>query len=130
MLWYQVGPVATHSVVTATVEPTAEPTSFASPGELHPLVASNYGEQLAEAKLPANFVWGLSSSAYQSDTDSHSTLNRTDLGAGSRVLLRTRAVDHQFGIYSPTATQARWPTIRPEMCSPSTITSISKTLPG
>jgi len=65
MLWYQVGEVATHPVVTATVEPTPEPTAYAGPGEFHPLVASNYGEQLAEAKLPDGFAWGLSSSAYQ-----------------------------------------------------------------
>ncbi|KAF8540347.1 glycoside hydrolase superfamily [Trichophaea hybrida] len=64
-LWNQVGPVAQHSVVTTTVEPTPEPTSYATPGEFHPLVASNYGDQLAEAKLPANFAWGMSSSAYQ-----------------------------------------------------------------
>jgi hypothetical protein len=64
-LWNQVGPVATHPSVTATVFPTPEPTSYAGPGEFHPLVASNYGDQLAEAKLPANFAWGMSSSAFQ-----------------------------------------------------------------
>jgi hypothetical protein len=64
MLWYQVGPIATHSMVTATVEPTPEP-SWVAPGEFHPLVPSNYGDELAQAGLPPNFHWGLSSSAYQ-----------------------------------------------------------------
>ncbi|KAI5780829.1 glycoside hydrolase superfamily [Geopyxis carbonaria] len=63
LLWNQVGPISTHSVVTATVEPTPEP-SYARPGKFHGLVPSSYDE-LAEQKLPPNFAWGLSSSAYQ-----------------------------------------------------------------
>jgi beta-glucosidase len=61
-LWNQVGPVATHSVST-TVNPTPEP-SLHGPGAFHPLVSSGYSE-LSFAKLPPNFAWGLSSSAYQ-----------------------------------------------------------------
>ena len=64
-LWNQVGPVAMHSVVTATVQATPEPSSFPGPGEFHLLVASNYQDELADAKLPEGFAWGLSSSAYQ-----------------------------------------------------------------
>lgn len=64
-LWNQIGPVAVHPVVTGTVEPTPEPTSFAGPQDsFHPMVASSYSN-IANAKLPANFAWGLSSSAYQ-----------------------------------------------------------------
>lgn len=63
-LWNQVGPVATHSKVTATVEPTPEATLL-GPGEFHPLVASTFSSDLTGAKLPPNFAWGLSASAYQ-----------------------------------------------------------------
>lgn len=64
-LWNQVGPVAVHPVVTGTVEPTPEPTSFAQPQDaFHPLVASSFPDAVG-AKLPADFAWGFSSSAYQ-----------------------------------------------------------------
>lgn len=64
-LWNQVGPVAVHPVVTGTVEPTSEPTSFAGPVDtFHPIIGSSF-PGTAGGKLPANFAWGLSASAYQ-----------------------------------------------------------------
>ncbi|MCJ1313189.1 hypothetical protein MMC25_006866 [Agyrium rufum] len=62
-LWNQIGPVAT-GPYTSTVKPTPEPSSYPSPGGLHPLVPS-YDTSLANAKLPDNFMWGVASSAYQ-----------------------------------------------------------------
>lgn len=61
---YQVGPISTHPVVTSLVEPTPEP-EFARPGLLHPLIPSVYGENITALKLPKDFIWGLSASAYQ-----------------------------------------------------------------
>ncbi|CAZ79232.1 unnamed protein product [Tuber melanosporum] len=63
-LWNQVGPVATHAKVTATIEPTPEAT-LVGPGGFHPLVASTFSSELTGVKLPPNFAWGLSASAYQ-----------------------------------------------------------------
>lgn len=63
MLWNQIGPVAT-GIITTTVSPTPEPSSYPQPGPLHPLVPS-YEPDLADVKLPSNFRWGIASSAYQ-----------------------------------------------------------------
>jgi len=63
-LWDQVGPIAT-GILTTTVSPTPEPSSFANPRlGLHPYVPS-YQPNLTNAKLPENFIWGVASSAYQ-----------------------------------------------------------------
>lgn len=62
-LWDQVGPVVT-GPITTTVSPTPEPSRYASPGIFHPYVPS-YESNLTNAKLPANFVWGVASSSYQ-----------------------------------------------------------------
>ncbi|KAL7270308.1 hypothetical protein RUND412_006994 [Rhizina undulata] len=62
-LWNQVGPISTHPIITATVEPTPEP-SLARPGFFHPLVSSTFSS-LSSLKLPANFAWGFAASAYQ-----------------------------------------------------------------
>ncbi|EUC36917.1 glycoside hydrolase family 1 protein [Bipolaris zeicola 26-R-13] len=64
-LWDQVGPVVT-GTVTTTVEPTPEPSVYPQPDPryYHALVGTGYPETQG-LKLPANFVWGLSSSAYQ-----------------------------------------------------------------
>ena len=59
----QIGPVAT-GPVTTTVSPTPEPSKYASPGVFHPYVPS-YEPNLTNAKLPANFIWGVASSAFQ-----------------------------------------------------------------
>lgn len=62
-LWQQIGPIAT-GPVTTTVSPTPEPSVYASPGVIHPLVASS-DPDLAGVKLPKGFKWGLASSSYQ-----------------------------------------------------------------
>ncbi|KAI5364741.1 Putative glycoside hydrolase family 1, glycoside hydrolase superfamily, glycosyl hydrolase family 1 [Septoria linicola] len=62
-LWDQVGPIS-KGILSTTVSPTPEPSTFAQPGALHPHVPSYYGD-LADTKLPEHFVWGLSSSAHQ-----------------------------------------------------------------
>jgi len=62
-LWQQVGPIATGQLST-TVSPTPEPSSYARPGALHPLIP-HYDTTLLGKKFPDNFVWGVSSSAYQ-----------------------------------------------------------------
>lgn len=62
-LWDQVGPISTASVTT-TVSPTPEPSSFASPGIFHPYVPS-YEPTLNNASLPKDFLWGVTSSAFQ-----------------------------------------------------------------
>ncbi|EUC40549.1 glycoside hydrolase family 1 protein [Bipolaris oryzae ATCC 44560] len=64
-LWDQVGPVVT-GTVTTTVEPTLEPSVYPQPDPryYHALVGTGYPETEG-LKLPKNFVWGLSSSAYQ-----------------------------------------------------------------
>ena len=62
-LWDQVGPIAVHENITATVEATAKPTVHPQPGALHPLLPSAF--DLDDVKLPEGFAWGLSSSAYQ-----------------------------------------------------------------
>lgn len=64
-LWDQVGPVAV-GPVTSTVAPTPEPSVYSQPdGQYyHALVGSSYPET-KDLKLPANFQWGFSSSAYQ-----------------------------------------------------------------
>lgn len=63
LLWDQVGPVVT-GPITTTVSPTSEPSKYASPGMFHPYVPS-YESDLANARLPENFIWGVASSAYQ-----------------------------------------------------------------
>ena len=50
--------------MTTTVSPTPEPSTYPRPGLFHPLVPS-YESNLTNAKLPANFLWGVASSAYQ-----------------------------------------------------------------
>lgn len=62
-LWNQVGPIATGTLNT-TVSPTPEPSKFAQPGLLHPLVPS-YEAELSGDKLPDTFLWGVTSSSYQ-----------------------------------------------------------------
>jgi len=62
-LWDQVGPIRTGSLTT-TVSPTPEPSSFARPGIFHPYVPS-YEPALNNVSLPANFIWGVASSAFQ-----------------------------------------------------------------
>ncbi|KAF2140338.1 glycoside hydrolase family 1 protein [Aplosporella prunicola CBS 121167] len=62
-LWNQVGPVSV-GPVTTTVSPTAEPSTYPQPGAYHGLVPS-YDNNLTDAKLPAGFKWGVSSSSYQ-----------------------------------------------------------------
>lgn len=64
-LWDLVGPVAT-GIVTTTVSPTPEPTAYPQPDPqyYHALVGSAYPEA-RDLKLPPNFRWGFSSSAYQ-----------------------------------------------------------------
>lgn len=64
-LWDLVGPVAT-GPITTTVQPTPEPTAYNQPqgDQFHPFVPS-YIPELANAKLPANFRWGVASSAFQ-----------------------------------------------------------------
>ena len=59
----QVGPVEV-GPITTTVSPTPEPSSYPRPGHFHPLVPT-YEPDLADVRLPANFLWGVSSSAYQ-----------------------------------------------------------------
>lgn len=74
VLWQQVGPVSTGSITAVqTALPTAAaiaPQSpFAQPAAgtfgLHPLMPSYLGANYSEARLPANFKWGVSSSAFQ-----------------------------------------------------------------
>ena len=63
-LWDQVGPIAT-GIVTTTVSPTPEPSSFPNPGgSLHPYIPS-YQSNLTGKPLPEGFIWGVASSAYQ-----------------------------------------------------------------
>lgn len=62
-LWDQVGIIST-GAVTTTVSPTPEPTSFPRPGYLHPMVPS-YVSNLTNAKLPADFKWGVCGAAFQ-----------------------------------------------------------------
>jgi hypothetical protein len=63
-LWNQVGPVAT-GPVTATVEPTPEPSTYGNPsGGFHPYIPS-YDTNLSAASLPEGFSWGVASSAFQ-----------------------------------------------------------------
>ncbi|CAK1358896.1 unnamed protein product [Cercospora beticola] len=63
-LWDQVGPVAT-GILSTTVSPTPEPSRFPQPGYMHPYVPSYYPGDLADAALPEDFEWGMSSSAFQ-----------------------------------------------------------------
>ncbi|CAD6443387.1 561612e4-fcc2-40aa-8b81-cbb32c5273bb [Sclerotinia trifoliorum] len=65
MLWNQVGSIAV-GPITATVEPTPEPSSYARPGIFHPLVPT-YDTSLNNETLPDDFVWGLAASAYQTE---------------------------------------------------------------
>lgn len=73
VLWQQVGPVQTGPVTavqTAVPDTTVNAQSpFAQPLAntfgLHPLMPSYLGENYSETRLPANFKWGVSSSAYQ-----------------------------------------------------------------
>lgn len=71
VLWQQVGPISTGPV---TAVQTAVPDSniqspFAPPlaesYALHPLLPSYLGANYSEARLPASFKWGVSSSAFQ-----------------------------------------------------------------
>jgi beta-glucosidase/6-phospho-beta-glucosidase/beta-galactosidase len=64
-IWDMVGPIAT-GPVTSTVTPTAEPSVYPQPDPqyYHALVGSGYPEAQG-LKLPSNFQWGFSSSAYQ-----------------------------------------------------------------
>lgn len=72
LLWDQVGPIAT-GPVTTTVSPTPEPSKFASPGVFHPYIPS-YEPGLNNVTLPANFIWGVASSAFQVEVSrSHQT---------------------------------------------------------
>ena len=59
LLWDQVGPRET-AAVTTTVEPTTDKTPFPQPGPVHPLVPA-YVPEVADAKLPDNFLWGVAS---------------------------------------------------------------------
>jgi hypothetical protein len=63
LLWDQVGPVSTASINT-TVSPTPEPSTFAKPGWVHPLVPA-YVPEVADAQLPDEFLWGVASAAFQ-----------------------------------------------------------------
>lgn len=73
VLWQQVGPVSTGPITAVqTVVPAAAAnvqSPFAQPvGNtfgLHPLMPSYLGANYSQARLPANFKWGVSSSAYQ-----------------------------------------------------------------
>ncbi|CAI9628378.1 unnamed protein product [Alternaria burnsii] len=64
-LWDMVGPIVT-GPITTTVTPTPEPTAYPQPDPqyYHALVGSGYPEAQG-LKLPENFQWGFSSSAYQ-----------------------------------------------------------------
>jgi hypothetical protein len=64
-LWDMVGPIVT-GPITTTVEPTPEPMPYPQPDPqyYHALVGSGHPEAQG-LKLPANFRWGFSSSAYQ-----------------------------------------------------------------
>ncbi|KAF1993474.1 glycoside hydrolase family 1 protein [Amniculicola lignicola CBS 123094] len=64
-LWDLVGPVSV-GPVTTTVSPTPEPTYYAQPdaNHFHALIPSRYPD-LKDTKLPKDFKWGFSSSAYQ-----------------------------------------------------------------
>lgn len=48
------------------MEATPEP-KYAKPGSFHPLIPSTYEENVTSLKLPKDFAWGLSASAYQID---------------------------------------------------------------
>ncbi|KAH8731743.1 WD repeat-containing protein 26 [Phaeosphaeriaceae sp. PMI808] len=64
-LWDQVGPIAT-GPVTSTIPPTPELSVYPQPDAqyYHALLGSAY-PKAKDLKLPANFQWGFSSSAYQ-----------------------------------------------------------------
>lgn len=70
-LWQQVGPVTIGPITTvqeavpeAKIQsPFADPRS--NPYALHPLMPSYLGADYSDVRLPANFKWGVSSSAYQ-----------------------------------------------------------------
>ncbi len=66
-LWDQVGPRAT-AAVTTVVEPTADSTSFPQPGPIHPLVPA-YVPEVADAKLPDDFLWGVASAGRRLESD-------------------------------------------------------------
>jgi len=85
-LWDQVGPIST-ALITTTVSPTPDPSSFASPGIFHPYVPS-YEPALNNASLPKNFVWGVASSAFQievGDVSFESTPDRTRVCANQLI---------------------------------------------
>ncbi|CAG8973175.1 hypothetical protein HYALB_00008767 [Hymenoscyphus albidus] len=63
MLWNQVGKIEI-GPITATVVPTPDSVPFARPGLFHPLIPSS-DLSVADAKLPDDFIWGVSASAYQ-----------------------------------------------------------------
>ena len=62
-LWDQVGPIVT-AAITTTVSPTPEPSAYPKPGWAHPLVPA-YVPEVADAKLPDDFLWGVASAAFQ-----------------------------------------------------------------
>ncbi|EMC91873.1 glycoside hydrolase family 1 protein [Baudoinia panamericana UAMH 10762] len=62
-LWDQVGPRQT-AAITTTVSPTPEPSVFPKPGNLHGLVPA-YLQEVADAKLLDDFLWGVASAAFQ-----------------------------------------------------------------
>jgi len=62
-LWDQVGPLQT-ATITTTVSPTPEPSEYPKPNWIHPLVPA-YVPEVADAKLPDDFLWGVASAAFQ-----------------------------------------------------------------
>ncbi|KAK4551840.1 hypothetical protein LTR86_010836 [Recurvomyces mirabilis] len=62
-LWDQVGPLET-ATITTTVSPTPELSEYPKPNFIHPLVPA-YVPEVADAKLPDDFLWGVASAAFQ-----------------------------------------------------------------
>jgi hypothetical protein len=129
-LWDMVGPIAT-GPITTTVEPTPEPTAYPQPDPqyYHALVGSGNPE-VQGLKLPKNFQWGFSSSAYQIEgaaKDEGRGPSIWDLLA-HRSVMAVRIACETYTDFLKSASRILWPTTRLAISLTSIITCTSKIL--